>query len=149
MTVLRMDNIGIVVDDLDAAVAFFEEIGLELEGKGTVEGPWVDGTIGLFGARCDIAMLRMPDGHGRVELSKFQSPPVASTAPTNLPVNTLGYLRVMFAVDDVRDLVARLQQRHGATLVGEIVNYEDVYLLCYVRTPEGFMVGLAQPLDSP
>ena len=146
MSVLRMDNIGIVVEDLDAAVAFFEEIGLELEGRGTVEGPWVDGTIGLSGARCDIAMLRLPDGHGRVELSKFHSPPVER--PAAAPVNTLGYLRVMFAVDDIDDIVARLQERHGARLVGEIVTYEDVYRLCYVRTTEGFMVGLAQPMHG-
>lgn len=146
MAVVRMDNVGIVVEDLDAAIAFFIEIGLELEGRATVEGPWVDGTIGLSGAKCDIAMLRMADGHGRVELSKFRSPPVARPEPAHAPVNTLGYLRVMFAVDDIHDLVARLRDRHGARLVGEIVNYEDIYLLCYVRAPEGFMVGLAQSL---
>src|SRR3954470_14580192 len=105
MAVLRMDNIGIVVNDMDAAVAFFEEIGLELEGRGTFEGPWMDRTIALDGARCEIGMLRMPDGNGRVELSRFVSPPVASTEPTNAPVNTLGYLRVMFEVDDVDDVV--------------------------------------------
>lgn len=148
MAVLRMDNVGIVVDDLDAAIAFFVEIGLELEGRGTVEGPWVDGTIGLQGAKCDIAMLRTPDGHGKVELSRFQSPPAVRPEPANAPVNTLGYLRVMFAVDDIHDVVARLQDRHGARLVGEVVNYEDVYLLCYVRSPEGFMVGLAQSLGE-
>ena len=142
---VRLDNVGIVVDDMQAAIDFFLEIGLELEGRGTFEGPWMDRTIALEGARCEIAMLRMPDGHGAVELSRFISPPVADTAPANAPVNTLGYLRVMFAVDDVRDVVTRLE-RLGATLVDEIVNYEDVYLLCYVRAREGFIVGLAQSL---
>ena len=148
MTVLRMDNVGIVVDDLEAVIAFFVEIGLELEGQGTFEGPWMDRTIALQGAKCDIAMLRPPDGHGGVELSRFHSPPVADTTPRNAPVNTLGYLRVMFAVDDVRDVVARLEERHGARLVGEIVNYENTNLLCYVRGPEGILVGLAQQLDE-
>lgn len=147
MTVLRMDNVGIVVNDMDAAIDLFVEIGLRLEGRDTLDGPWMDHTIGLRGARCEIAMLRMPDGHGAVELSRFISPPVASTEPTNAPVNTLGYLRVMFAVDDVRDVVARLE-RLGARLVDEIVNYEDVYLLCYVRSREGFLVGLAQELGG-
>src|SRR5215216_577088 len=110
MTVLRMDNVGIVVEDMDAAIAFFEEIGLQLEGRGTFDGPWMDRTIALRDAKCEIAMLRMPDGHGAVELSRFISPPVASTEPTNAAVNTLGYLRVMFAVDDVRDLVTRLER---------------------------------------
>jgi catechol 2,3-dioxygenase-like lactoylglutathione lyase family enzyme len=146
MAVLRMDNVGIVVDDMDAAVAFFQEIGLDLEGRGTFEGPWMDRTIDLEGARCEIAMLRMPDGHGRVELSRFVSPPVASTEPLNAPVNTLGYLRVMFEVDDIDGTLARLQGRHGATLVGDVVNYEDVYRLCYVRGPEGIFVGLSQSL---
>ena len=148
MAVIRMDNVGIVVNDLDAAIDLFLEIGLELEGRGTVEGPWVDRTIGLSGARCDIAMLRPPDGHGGVELSKFHSPPVESTEPASAPVNTLGYLRVMFAVDDIDDVVARLRERHGARLVGDVVNYENVYRLCYVRAPEGFMVGLAQSLGE-
>lgn len=140
-----MDNVGIVVDDMDAAVAFFVEIGLRLEGRGTFEGPWMDRTIALPGARCEIAMLRMPDGHGAVELSRFIWPPAGSTEPANAPVNTLGYLRVMFAVDDIRDLVGRLE-RHDARLVGEIVSYEDAYLLCYVRSREGLIVGLAQEL---
>jgi catechol 2,3-dioxygenase-like lactoylglutathione lyase family enzyme len=147
MAALRMDNVGIVVNDMDAAIDFFVELGLRLEGRGTFEGPWMDRTIALHGARCEIAMLRMPEGDGGVELSRFESPPVASTEPTKAPVNTLGYLRVMFAVDDVRDVVARLE-RLGARLVGEIVTYEDVYLLCYVRSPEGFIVGLAQELGG-
>ena len=148
MAVLKMDNVGIVVNDMDAAVAFFEEIGLRLEGRDTLEGPWMDRTIDLEGARCEIAMLRLPDGDGGVELSRFESPPLISTEPVNAPVNTLGYLRVMFQVDDVEDTVARLQDRHGATLVGDLVNYEDVYKLCYVRGPEGIFVGLAQSLGG-
>ncbi|HET9851709.1 MAG TPA: VOC family protein [Candidatus Limnocylindrales bacterium] len=148
MTDLRMDNVGIVVDDMQAAIDFFVEIGLELEGQGTFEGPWMDRTIGLEGARCEIAMLRPPDGHGGVELSKFMSPPVADTKPANAAVNALGYLRVMFAVDDIDDVVARLRERHGATLVGEVATYENVYRLCYVRSREGFMVGLAQQLGE-
>jgi catechol 2,3-dioxygenase-like lactoylglutathione lyase family enzyme len=148
MTVLRMDNVGIVVNDMDAAVDFFVELGLRLDGRDTLDGPWMDRTIGLRGARCEIAMLRMPDGHGAVELSRFISPPVAETEPTNAPVNTRGYLRVMFAVDDIHDAVARLE-RLGARLVDEIVNYEDVYLLCYIRSREGFIVGLAQELGRP
>src|SRR6186713_2473677 len=117
MAVLRMDNVGIVVDDLDAVIAFFQEIGLELEGRGTVGGPWVDRTIDLEGAKCDIAMLRLPDGRGGVELSKFHSPPLVTREPAQAPVNTLGYLRVMFAVDDLEEVFARLKQQ-GATLVG-------------------------------
>ena len=148
MAVVRMDNVGIVVNDMDAAVDFFLAIGLELEGRGTFEGPWMDRTIAVEGARCEIVMLRPPDGHGGVELSRFESPQLVSTEPPNPPVNALGYLRVMFAVDDLHDVLARMQDRHGATLVGEVVNYEDVYLLCYVRAPEGFMVGLAQSLGE-
>jgi catechol 2,3-dioxygenase-like lactoylglutathione lyase family enzyme len=143
-----MDNVGIVVADMDAAIGFFQEIGLELEGRGTFDGPWMDRTIALDGARCEIGMLRTPDGHSKLELSRFLSPPLVSTQPANPPVNALGYLRVMFEVDDLREVVARLQARHGASLVGEIVNFEDVYLLCYVRAPEGFMVGLAQSLGG-
>jgi catechol 2,3-dioxygenase-like lactoylglutathione lyase family enzyme len=145
MAVIRMDNVGIVVEDLDAAIAFFVELGLELEGTGAVEGPWVDATIGLDGARCDIAMLRTPDGHGRVELSRFREPAMIRRTPDPAPVAALGYLRVMFAVDDIRAVVTRLQAR-GATLVGEIARYEDAYLLCYMRGPEGIIVGLAEQI---
>jgi catechol 2,3-dioxygenase-like lactoylglutathione lyase family enzyme len=140
-----MDNVGIVVDDLEAVIAFFVELGLELEGEGSFEGSWMDRTIGLEGVKCDIATLRTPDGNGRLELSKFRSPPVTSHEPANAPVNTLGYLRVMFAVDDIHGVLARLQA-HGATLVGEVVRYEDAYVLCYVRGPEGIIVGLAEQL---
>ena len=146
MTVLRMDNVGIVVDDLKAAIAFFVELGLELEGEATVEGQWVDRIVGLDGVRSDIAMMRTPDGHGRLELSKFHAPPVIRRTPEPAPVNALGYLRVMFAVDDIEEVLARLQA-HGAELVGEVVQYEDKYRLCYVRGPEGIIVALAEPLS--
>jgi catechol 2,3-dioxygenase-like lactoylglutathione lyase family enzyme len=145
MTTLRMDNVGIVVEDMDAAIAFFLDLGLELEGRTTVEGPWVDGTTGLEGVRCDIAMLRTPDGHARVELSRFQAPRVIRRTPDPAPVNALGYLRVMFAVDDLAAVAARLQAR-GATLVGEVVRYGDTYRLCYLRGPEGIIVGLAEQI---
>jgi len=145
MTLLRMDNVGIVVDDLKAAIAFFVELGLELEGETTVEGRSVDRLVGLDGVRSDIAMLRTPDGHGRLELSKFHTPP-ATSAERNAPVNTLGMGRIMFAVDDIDDVLARLQAR-GAELVGEVVQYEDSYRLCYVRGPEGIIVALAEPLS--
>jgi catechol 2,3-dioxygenase-like lactoylglutathione lyase family enzyme len=143
MTLLRMDNVGIVVDDLEAAIAFFVELGLELEGETTVEGESVDRIVGLDGVRSDIAMMRTPDGHGRIELSKFHSPP-ATKAERNAPVNRLGMGRIMFAVDDIDDVLARLQAR-GAELVGEVVQYEDAYRLCYVRGPEGIIVALAEP----
>ena len=145
MTIQRMDNVGIVVDDLKAAIAFFAELGLELEGETTVEGEWVDRVVGLDGVRSDIAMMRTPDGHGRLELSKFHTPP-ATTAEPNAPVNRLGMGRIMFAVDDIDAAVARLQA-HGATLVGEVVQYEDSYRLCYVRGPEGIIVALAEQLS--
>ena len=148
MTVLKMDNVGIVVNDMQAAIDFFVELGLELEGRGEFEGPWMDRTIALQGAKCEIGMLRIPDGNGRVELSRFISPPVADTSPATAPVNTLGYLRVMFQVDDLEDVVSRVRERHGASLVDEIVNYEGVYKLCYVRGPEGILVGLAQQLNG-
>ena len=144
MTIKRMDNVGIVVDDLKAAIAFFVELGLELDGEATVEGLWVDRIVGLDGVRNDIAMMRTPDGHSRLELIKFHTPP-ATTAEPNAPVNTLGYRRIMFAVDDIKDVLARLQA-HGAELVGEVVQYEDSYLLCYVRGPEGIIVALAEEL---
>ena len=146
MTLQRMDNVGIVVDDLKAVIAFFVELGLELEGEATVQGRWVDRTVGLDGVKCDIAMLRTPDGHGRLELTKFHAPPVIRRAPEPAPVNALGYLRVMFAVDDITAVLARLQA-HGAELVGEVVQYEDTYRLCYVRGPEGIIVGLAEQLS--
>jgi catechol 2,3-dioxygenase-like lactoylglutathione lyase family enzyme len=145
MTIQRMDNVGIVVDDLAAATAFFVELGLELEGEATVEGRSVDRIVGLDGVRSDIAMLRTPDGHGRVELTKFHTPPARNTDP-NAPVNTLGIRRIMFAVDDIEDVLARLQA-HGAELVGEVVQYEDKYRLCYVRGPEGIMIALAEQLS--
>ena len=145
MTLQRMDNVLIVVEDLEAAKAFFTELGMALEGETQVEGPWVDSVVGLEGVRADIAMMRTPDGHGRVELSRFHTPPAVRAEPKNAPSNALGIRRIMFAVDDVDDVVARLRG-HGAELVGEIAQYEDVYRLCFVRGPEGFIVGLAQKL---
>jgi catechol 2,3-dioxygenase-like lactoylglutathione lyase family enzyme len=145
MTVKRMDNVLIVVDDLEAAIAFFVELGLELEGQTTVEGESVDRVVGLDGVRSDIAMMRTPDGHGRLELDKFHTPPAVRTEPVNAPVNTLGIRRIMFAVDDIEDVLARLQSL-GAELIGEVVRYEDSYRLCYVRGPEGIMIALAEEL---
>jgi catechol 2,3-dioxygenase-like lactoylglutathione lyase family enzyme len=144
MTVLRMDNVLIVVDDMEAVIAFFTELGLEVEGETTVQGQWVDRIVGLDGVRNDIAMMRTPDGHGRLELCKFQSPPVLSGQP-DAPVNTLGMRRIMFAVDDINEVLARLQE-NGAELVGEVVQYEDLYLLCYVRGPAGIIVSLAEQI---
>jgi catechol 2,3-dioxygenase-like lactoylglutathione lyase family enzyme len=146
MTVQRMDNVGIVVEDIDAAIEFFGELGLALEGRATVEGDWADGVTGLRGMRVEIAMMRTPDGHGRLELSRFLAPPVVADH-RNSPVNALGYLRVMFAVDDIDDTLARLGRR-GAKLVGEVVRYEDMYRLCYIRGPEGILIGLAQQLGQ-
>jgi catechol 2,3-dioxygenase-like lactoylglutathione lyase family enzyme len=145
MTIQRMDNVLIVVEDIEAAKAFFVELGMELEGETTVEGPWVDSVVGLEGVRADIVMMRTPDGHGRVELSKFHSPPPVKPEPARAPSNTLGIRRIMFAVDDLDDVVARLRG-HGAELVGEIAQYEDVYRLCFMRGPEGIIVGLAEQL---
>jgi catechol 2,3-dioxygenase-like lactoylglutathione lyase family enzyme len=145
MTIRRMDNVGIVVNDLAAAVAFFIELGLELEGETTVEGPSVDRLVGLDDVRTDIALVRTPDGHGRVELMKFQRPTAVSAEPKNAPANTLGIRRIMFAVDDIEDVVARLRA-HGGQLVGELTQYEDKYRLCYVRGPEGILVALAEQL---
>ncbi len=145
MTIERMDNVGIVVDDLAAATAFFVELGLQLEGEATVEGRSVDRLLGLDGVRSDIAMLRTADGHCRLELSKFHTPPARNLDP-NAPVNTLGIGRIMFAVDDIEEILARLQAR-GAELVGEVVQYEDNYRLCYVRGPEGIMIALAEQLS--
>ncbi len=144
MTVKRMDNVGIVVDDLSATIAFFRELGLELEGQATVEGEWAGRVTGLPNQRVEIAMMRTPDGHGRLELSRFLTPPVAADH-RNAPVNALGYLRVMFAVEDIDDTLARLHE-HGAQLVGEVAQFEDVYRLCYIRGPEGLLIGLAQEL---
>jgi catechol 2,3-dioxygenase-like lactoylglutathione lyase family enzyme len=141
---LQMHNVGIVVDDLKAAIAFFAELGLELEGETTVEGQWVDRVVGLNGVRSDIAMMRTPDGHSRLELTKFQRP-TATSGERNAPVNTLGIRRIMFAVEDIKEVLTRLQA-HGAELVGEIVQYEDRYLLCYVRGPDGILIALAEPL---
>ncbi|WP_436771214.1 VOC family protein [Yinghuangia sp. YIM S09857] len=145
MAVQRMDNVGIVVEDMDAAVAFFLELGMELEGKAQVGGLVADQCTGLEGVRCDIAMLRTPDGHSRLELAKYLSPAAARDEPRNRPHNIVGTHRVMFAVDSVEDTVARLRP-HGAELLGEIARFEDSYLLCYVRGPEGVIVGLAQEL---
>lgn len=140
-----MDNVGIVVDDLAAAIAFFVELGLELEAEMPVEGDWVDRIVGLDGVRNDIATLRTPDGHGRLELMKFHAP-TATTAEPNAPANTLGIRRIMFAVTDIEDVLARLEAR-GAELVGEVVQYEDKYRLCYLRGPEGIIVALAEQLS--
>lgn len=144
MTV-RMDNVGIVVEDLTGAIAFFLDLGLELEGRATAEGEWAGRCTGLGDQRVEVAMMRTPDGHSRVELSRFLAPEVID-AHRNAPVNSLGYLRVMFEVDDIDDTLARLDS-HGAQLVSsEVVNYEDVYRLCYIRGPEGILIGLAQNL---
>jgi catechol 2,3-dioxygenase-like lactoylglutathione lyase family enzyme len=140
-----MDNVGIVVDDLEAAIAFFVELGMGLEGQMPVEGPWVDGVVGLDDVRVDIAMLRTPDGHSRVELTKFRTPAAVGPEPANAPANALGIRRIMFAVDDLDEVLARLRS-HGAELVREVAQYEDLYRLCYVRGPEGIMVALAEQL---
>jgi catechol 2,3-dioxygenase-like lactoylglutathione lyase family enzyme len=145
MTIRRMDHVGVVVDDLPAAITFFVELGLELEGEAAVEGRWVDRVVGLDGVRVDIAMMRTPDGHGRLELTKFHRPLAASAEPKNAPANTLGIRNIMFAVEDIEDVFARLRA-HGAELVGELAQYEDKYRLCYVRGPEGIIVALAQQL---
>jgi catechol 2,3-dioxygenase-like lactoylglutathione lyase family enzyme len=145
MTIQRMDNVGIVVDDLPAAIAFFRELGLELEGQAMVEGEWAGRVTGLGDQRVEIAMMRTPDGHGRLELSRFLAPPVVADH-RNAPVNALGYLRVMFAVDDIDETLARLR-KHGADLVSsEVVQYEDSFRLCYIRGPDGLLIGLAEEL---
>ena len=143
---LRMDNVGIVVESLDDAISFFTEIGLKLEGKATVEGEWAGRVTGL-GSQCvEIAMMVTPDGHNRLEISRFLTPSTISDHRT-APVNALGYLRIMFAVEDIDDTLARLG-KHGAELVGEVVQYEDTYRLCYIRGPEGILIGLAQELEQ-
>ena len=145
MAIQRMDNVLIVVDDLDVVISFFVELGMELEGKGPIEGRWVERVIGIDDVRQDVAMLRIPDGHGRIELARFHTPEAIGADPKDAPVNTLGIRRIMFAVDDIDDVVARLRA-HGADLVGAVAQYEDVYRLCYVRGPEGIIVGLAEEL---
>jgi len=145
MTLQRMDNVLIVVEDLEAATAFFAELGMELEGETTVEGPWVGQTIGLSDVRADITMLRTPDGHGRVELTRFQTPPAVRAEPEDAPANALGIRRIMFTVDDIDDVVARLRS-HGAELLDQIATYEDAYRLCFMRGPEGIIIGLAEQL---
>lgn len=146
MTVKRMDNVGIVVEDLDAAIEFFTELGLALEGRMPVEGEWAGRVTGVRGQRVEIAMLRTPDGHGRLELSRFDAPAIASDHRT-APVNSLGYMRVMFAVEDLDDTLVRLGKL-GAAVVDEVVDYEGIYRLCYLRGPEGILIGLAQQLGQ-
>ena len=146
MTLPRMDNVGIVVESLDAAVSFFAELGLELEGRATIEGEWAGRVTGLPDQRVEVAMMRTPDGHSRLELSRFLAPPVVADH-RNAPVNSLGYLRVMFAVDDIDETLARLRKRGAELVSGEVVQYEDAYRLCYIRGPEGLLIGLAQELS--
>jgi catechol 2,3-dioxygenase-like lactoylglutathione lyase family enzyme len=145
MTLKRMDNVGIVVEDLETTIAFFRELGLDLEGRATIEGEWAGRVTGLGDQHVEIAMMRTPDGHGRLELSRFLRPPVVADH-RNAPVNALGYLRVMFAVDDIDETLERLRKR-GAQLVGEVVQYKDACRLCYIRGPEGLLIGLAQELE--
>lgn len=146
MAVKRMDNVGLVVENLDVAVEFFTELGLELEGRAPIEGAWADGVTGLRNQRVEVAMMRTPDGHGRIELSRFLAPAVIADH-RSAPVNALGYLRVMFTVEDLDDTLARLGKR-GAKLVGEVVRYEAIYRLCYIRGPEGVLIGLAEELGQ-
>ena len=146
MTLKRMDNVGIVVESLDAAISFFAELGLKLEGRATIEGDWAERVTGLRPMRVEIAMMRTPDGHSRIEISRFLTPPAVADH-RNAPVNALGYLRIMFAVDDIDETLARLRKR-GAQLVGEVVQYEDAYRLCYIRGPEGLLIGLAEKLGK-
>jgi catechol 2,3-dioxygenase-like lactoylglutathione lyase family enzyme len=145
MTIQRMDHVGVVVDDLGTATAFFVELGMELEGEAPVEGRWVDQVVGLDDVRVDIAMLRTPDGHSRLELTKFHTPAAVGAPSENATVNALGLRSIMFAVDDIEDVIARLRTR-GAELVGELARYQDSYRLCYVRGPAGIIVALAEPL---
>jgi catechol 2,3-dioxygenase-like lactoylglutathione lyase family enzyme len=145
MAIQRMDNVGIVVDDLDTAIAFFTELGMELEGRADIEGPFADQTVGLDGIDCEVAMLRTPDGHGRLELSRYRSPEASEMSPRNPPHNIIGMHRVMFAVDDIDDTIARLRT-HGAELLGEVANYENLYRLCYLRGPSGIIIALAEQI---
>ena len=144
MTLKRMDNVGIVVESLEAAISFFTELGMKLEGRATVEGEWAGRVTGLGSQQVEMAMMVTPDGHSRLEISRFLTPPVIADH-RNAPVNALGYLRVMFTVDDIDEALARLRKR-GAQLVGEVVQYEDSYRLCYIRGPEGLLIGLAEEL---
>src|SRR5512143_2439286 len=146
MAVKRMDNVGIVVESLDDAISFFTELGLSLEGRAMIEGEWAGRVTGLGDQRVEIAMMRTPDGHSRLEISRFLAPPVVADH-RNAPVNALGYLRIMFAVDDIDETLVRLRKR-GAQLVGEVVQYEDAYRLCYIRGPEGLLIGLAEELGE-
>ena len=146
MAIKRLDNMGIVVEDLDNAVEFFTELGLQLEGRAPMEGDFVDNVTGLRGTRVEIAMMRTPDGHGRLEISRFLAPPVIADHRT-APVNALGYLRVMFTVDDIDDTLTRVR-KHGAELVDKVVQYEETYRLCYIRGPEGILIGFAQELGQ-
>ena len=143
---VRMDNVGIVVEDLEETIEFFRELGLELEGRGVVEGKWAGQVTGLGDQRVEIAMMRTPDGHGRLELSRFLAPPVVADH-RSAPVNALGYLRVMFAVDDLDDTLDRLVERGAQLVSSDVVQYEDAYRLCYVRGPEGILIGLAQEIS--
>ena len=145
MTIKRMDNVGIVVDDLDTTIEFFRELGLELEGRGMAEGEWAGRVTGLGDQRVEVAMMRTPDGHSRLELSRFLSPPVIADH-RNAPVNALGYLRIMFAVDDIDETLEALLQRGAQLVSSEVVQYQDVYRLCYIRAPGGLLIGLAQEL---
>ena len=145
---LRMDNILIVVEDIKVTKAFFAELGMELEGETVVEGDWVDKVVGLSGVRADIALMRTPDGYNRVELTKFHTLPALKVGPENAPANALGIRRIMFTVGDIDDVVARLRGNHDAELVGEIVQYKDIYRLCFLRGPEGIIIGLAEELDN-
>lgn len=146
MKVKRMDNVGIVVNDIDAAIVFFTELGLVLEGRMPIDGEWAGRVTGVRGQRVEIAMMRTPDGHSRIELTRFNAPSIASDNRT-APVNSLGYMRVMFTVEDIDDTVVRLSKL-GATVVDEVVNYEGIYRLCYIRGPEGILIGLAQQLGQ-
>jgi catechol 2,3-dioxygenase-like lactoylglutathione lyase family enzyme len=143
MALKRMDNMGIVVEDLEGAIEFFRELGLELEGRATVEGEWAGRVTGLGDQRVETAMMRTPDGHGRLELSRFLEPPVVADH-RNAPVNALGYLRVMFAVDDIDETLARLSKRGAQLVSSEVVQYQDAYRLCYIRGPDGLLIGLAE-----
>jgi catechol 2,3-dioxygenase-like lactoylglutathione lyase family enzyme len=145
MALKRMDNVGIVFEDLQAAIVFFKELGLELEGEMRIEGDWSDRVVGLKDQQVDIAMMRTPDGHGRLELMQYQRPAVITPEPKNAPANTLGIRRIMFAVDDIDDTVERIRSL-GAELVGEVVNYENIYRLCYLRGPEGVVIALAEEI---